>query len=339
MKSNLSSKELEENTIIIKKSHRRRTKEISHLKTFKCHICKKKYVSNSGLYLHCKYKHKIIILNKEENKFLKNLKNKQNVNDIIIEELSESEKSPDKIDKNGSLLRNLFFDNTSLFPYFIEYLKDRILKVIEFLREKLSKLNNFNIIFGENFLDNQHSFFNILDEKKNKLLQNKKNWNYKIKNLYKTNLKSNENDISENNIYKTDMVESTDFYCLDEIIVDYFVLISKSAEDETFLDTIVLFFVLFREYVNIVGWDFKMSYFNFEICEKNFKNEYYSTCNDAEDVPEFINEFFKIFFQMEIFKDFFSEYLNEKFFDIVKNFCSWLYINKYTRLRILRISE
>jgi hypothetical protein len=91
------------------------------------------------------------------------------------------------------------------------------------------------------------------------------------------------------------------------------------------------FSILIREYLNIVGWDYKKKYVKFGI---NIQFDYtgeFTQKNNCEDIPDLINDFVSCFIALDDNK--FN--LNmEEFVDIVRNFCNWLFVNDLTSYKI-----
>ncbi len=82
--------------------------------------------------------------------------------------------------------------------------------------------------------------------------------------------------------------------------------------------------ILFREFVNFMGWDYLQSLANYKIIDKNIinKKDEYSNVMLTENLPEIIDDFLGVFLKDDA--PGFSNNLSEiKYF--ITEFCSFIY--------------
>jgi len=126
--------------------------------------------------------------------------------------------------------------------------------------------------------------------------------------------------------------ESGDF--IDNVLIIYLILIIEVTREKYYSELIVKFVFLFREYLNIFGWDFKKSLFEYGLNDNYKLNGEYCQKNNCEDVPELVNDFISVFLQLD--PSFTNSNLREMT-DICQNFCNWLVINELTCFKLSKI--
>ena len=117
------------------------------------------------------------------------------------------------------------------------------------------------------------------------------------------------------------------------IFAIYFILLSKIiSNDFEIIDELNKFFLLFREYLNLVGWEMVEKYNSSQIesfqLEKIFE---FTEYNFISFLPDFLDNFLRIFIflpDFEMKKDF------DYYSDIALNFSNWLYTNNLTNLKL-----
>lgn len=119
--------------------------------------------------------------------------------------------------------------------------------------------------------------------------------------------------------------------CIDEIMIIYLIYFIKVTRSDTLVDQVVKFIILLREYINLIGWDYKKLFMEYDVkVDFNYKGAY-TSYNSCEEIPDFINDFISIFIEMDyVFFKIEEKYL----FDLSKNFCNWLFVNNMTSFKI-----
>ena len=117
----------------------------------------------------------------------------------------------------------------------------------------------------------------------------------------------------------------------DERIATDFVLINYLNKmsiycNEKYYEKLILFVTLFREHINIINQD------------KVEKGQEFCQIKDAEDVPEFSNEFITDFlfpddqeFDLGLSKD--------EVIDLTRNLCNWMYENNFTCSKLFLLDK
>lgn len=126
--------------------------------------------------------------------------------------------------------------------------------------------------------------------------------------------------------------EAGDF--IDNVLIVYLILIIEVTREKYYSELIVKFVFLFREYLNIFGWDFKKSLFEYGLNDNYKLNGEFCHTNNCEDVPELVNDFISVFLQLD--PSFTNSNLREMT-DICQNFCNWLVINELTCFKLSKI--
>jgi hypothetical protein len=117
---------------------------------------------------------------------------------------------------------------------------------------------------------------------------------------------------------------------IDEALILYVLNFAKVTQNVKFIDMVIKFTILLREHINIVGWDYLRKFKDNGI---KIKFEYkgpYTTLNDCENVPDFVNDFISVFISLD---ENFSINLQE-LMDLTKNFCNWLFVNNLTNFKV-----
>ena len=105
---------------------------------------------------------------------------------------------------------------------------------------------------------------------------------------------------------------------IDKVFINY---LNKMSEfcNPTYFTELIKFVTLFREYLNIVN--------------KTLDNIEYTEIKDAENVPNYCNEFInKFLFPNGKDSDF--SFLKDDSIDLIQNICYWMYDNNYTYFKI-----
>ncbi len=159
--------------------------------------------------------------------------------------------------------------------------------------------------------------------------------------LYKPH--SDGNDVFVNELRKFLMVDLQNIsipnsaYTLniDTILIIYVVLLIKVKADPSFIKKVTKFLFLFREYLNLMGWDFMMVLQDYGLVNYIDKTQLFCAVNNCEEIPELLNDFVTVFLEME--EDFSSE--KNEISDLAENFCYWLYINDLTPYKIFKLDD
>lgn len=168
-------------------------------------------------------------------------------------------------------------------------------------------LDPSSIFFKQNFKPTQDSFLKLLET-------------YKFSGLEKISIPAN---------YEKEKL------FVDNILIIYLILLVEITRETIFTQIVVKFIFLFREYLNLLGWDhFKYLEDFGMINEFSAKGEFCTTCS-CEELPEMVNDFVAVFLECD------ARLASEKkeMADIVLNFCNWLFINNLTNYKVNRFNE
>lgn len=117
---------------------------------------------------------------------------------------------------------------------------------------------------------------------------------------------------------------------IDEALIIYILNFAKVTQNQKLIEIVIKFSILLREHINIVGWDYLR---NFKENGLKIKFEYkgpYTTYNNCENVPDFVNDFISVFIPMD---DLFYIEIQE-LYDLTKNLCNWLFVNDLTNFKV-----
>ena len=192
----------------------------------------------------------------------------------------------------------------------IEKIKYNPLNVSFFLKdERTGNVQNENDFkFSINFAFN--SLYN--DDKKDIIIKLKKMKFYTDLNSHPF-LKMFLNDNHDVNIKIED-----DELAIDYVFIDYLNKMSLYCNKE-YYGKLILFVLLFREFINL---------------KKSDKNENYSNNHNAEDVPDLSNEFINDFLEPE---NKYFDFDKEESINLTQNICNWMYENNFTSTELSRI--
>ena len=107
---------------------------------------------------------------------------------------------------------------------------------------------------------------------------------------------------------------------IDYVFIDYLNKMSLYCNKE-YYGKLILFVLLFREFINL---------------KKSDINENYSNNHNAEDVPDLSNEFINDFLEPENKYFIFDK---EESINLTQNICHWMYENNFTTSNLSRIIE
>ncbi len=213
-----------------------------------------------------------------------------------------------KIDSNN---KSLFKYNQSDFNLNDNKDLSQIVNFIINILNNLCKkyfLNKNSLFFKENYNFNLDTFIIIL----NNIMKKKNNENLPTK---------------KSNIYN--------------VIIIYIIKLIKITFDEEFKILLIYFGYFFKEYLNMVGWDYKKKMFNIGIFKNSLeefeKNSEKDFCleNTCEDIQDLIEDFVEIYILMiDDLKD-----KQKEIADICENFFFWLNINKIISYKLKRKDE
>lgn len=111
---------------------------------------------------------------------------------------------------------------------------------------------------------------------------------------------------------------------IDEIFSKYIVL-NWMNYSEVERQKLLWHMIIFREYINFVGYDYKDLYEEYNIIEKKEYNGDYSSNFFSHDIPLMCNDYLLVFISSQLAEEERIEY--SKF---VLDFCGFLIENKYT---------
>lgn len=114
----------------------------------------------------------------------------------------------------------------------------------------------------------------------------------------------------------------------DVILAEYLFEMARKVSDKFFV-TLIIFARLYRDYMNLHGWDIMGKY---KTVTTEEKTKVFAQCNGAEHVPEACNEFAKSYLPKEH-----PNFDQDIGVDITLHLCDWLYRKSYTHTRISRI--
>ena len=96
--------------------------------------------------------------------------------------------------------------------------------------------------------------------------------------------------------------------------------------NEKFFTTLIIFIRLYRDYMNLYGWDFLAKY---RPVLPEDRKKAYTSVQDAEHVPEGCNDFIKSYLPKE-----FPNFDQSICVDMTFHLCKWLHLNGYTHTSI-----
>lgn len=157
--------------------------------------------------------------------------------------------------------------------------------------------------------------------------------------LYKKNYNNDDIFLNElNEFLKIDLLnitvpKSEQNLNIDTILIIYAILLIKVKSDFNFICTVTKFIFLFREYLNMIGWDYIKNLQDYGLCERTDFSKLFTIYNNCEEIPELLEDFGEVFLEID------SVFSIEKFkiSDIAENFCYWLYINDLTPYKLLKL--
>jgi hypothetical protein len=119
---------------------------------------------------------------------------------------------------------------------------------------------------------------------------------------------------------------------IDNILLVYSVLLLEVTRDCFFLDKLVRFIFLLRNFLNLVGWEYNKYLFSYGLLDDYEEKGEYCSKNTTDQIPELINNFVSVFVYLdESFAKDAKEYI-----DLAENLCYWLYINAFSQYKIFK---
>ena len=284
---------------------KRRSKKEFSGPSYKCPECGKSYLSMPALNTHRKTKH-------DPQKFVGRGRGRPRKEPVIIspEELT-NEQINNNLNNNNFLTYNII---ERRYRHFFEKDNRKINnneKIdIEFINYSLNEIFSK---FKSNFFDKKYTYY--LDYPYLYYIIN--NWN-SIKNnndinnnkvILITPSKKIDNTFNFNNKFNNNNSIKND--CIDKVFLEYLKECSYKT-NKNYYKIIESFIILFREGINIR------------------KNEEYTSKNPCENLPEFLNDIIENYFE----KNYFFGLDQNELIDIISHLSHWLYLNKYTDLKI-----
>jgi hypothetical protein len=121
-----------------------------------------------------------------------------------------------------------------------------------------------------------------------------------------------------------------------QVIIIYLIRLIKITNDDEFKYLLVNVAYFLREYLNMVGWDYKQNQMTFKKEKiQNTNNQDFCLDNTCEEIPEMIEDFVSIY--ILLIDDLKNK--QKEVADICQNFFCWLYINQLTSYKLKRINE
>lgn len=119
--------------------------------------------------------------------------------------------------------------------------------------------------------------------------------------------------------------------CIDDILIVYLVNFAKVTREENLVALVIRFSILLREYLNVVGWDYKKLFSEFNVkVDFNMKGSF-TMHNESQEIPDLINEFISVFIELD---ENYFKFDFKKLVDLSQNFCNWLFVNNLTNFKI-----
>lgn len=160
------------------------------------------------------------------------------------------------------------------------------------------------------------------------------NPNFKIENdkLIKALSFYQQPDLRKIKIPKPEDELANSFY---KILAVYLILLMEITKGKDFSDFVIKFVFFFREFLNLNGWGHYQNLKEYEIINIPISKEEFCDKVNCEEIPEMVNDFTNTFLEI-------SPKLSKnanKIIDITQNFCSWLFINDFTKFKLMKIDE
>ena len=115
----------------------------------------------------------------------------------------------------------------------------------------------------------------------------------------------------------------------DIILIDYLNKMSMFCNDK-YYTKLIIFVTLFRECVNIINKN--------KIDKKKNGDKEYTEINDAEDIPNYSNQFINDFLNPDDKGDDFG-FSKDECIDLTQNLCYWMYENNFTSSKLSLINN
>ena len=193
---------------------------------------------------------------------------------------------------------NLSFNNNDDITQTLNYIFNSFQRIIQ-----KYILNQNSKFYKKNYLINYDPFFIFLSN------------NYK-------KIEFNSIPRKDNNIY--------------QVIIIYLIRLIKITNDEEFKFLLINVAFFLREYLNMVGWDYKQNQMNFKKEKiQIINNQDFCLDNTCEEIPEMIEDFVSVY--ILLIDDLKNK--QKEVADICQNFFCWLYINQLTSYKLKRINE
>ena len=122
---------------------------------------------------------------------------------------------------------------------------------------------------------------------------------------------------------------------IDNLLAIYSILLVDVTHDKYFVHLITKFIFLIRKYLNLVGWDYMKYLHEYGLISEYKINDKYTVECDSEQIPDLVNDFILGFIDLD--EDF--QNIKSELTDLTQNFCHWLYINKFSNLKLFRNDE
>ena len=124
---------------------------------------------------------------------------------------------------------------------------------------------------------------------------------------------------------------------IDKILNIYLLLLVEVSVDPTFIENVIKFIVLLREHLNLCGWEHKKYLFDYGMCEAFHPIGDFCEKNNAEEVPELLNDFIEVFLDLEPENHFGID--KSSLADLTENFSNWMFLNDLTNFKIFSLNK
>ena len=279
---------------------------------------------------------------------LENKKNNKKENDILRRNKQKKRKGKDDI--NGRIFHCKICKKSYLsYPALYTHNRNKhdIIPITDkpnIFTSKRASTNKFSFKYNQiNLLNHNNEDVSkeinfIINAFKNMSLKYVLNKNSKFfKNNYQFNndpffiiLSNNYNNINQNNLIPK---KDNNIY---QVIIIYLIRLIKITYDEEFKYLLINVAYFLREYLNMIGWDFKQNLMYFKKENINLNNTkdfcFHNTC---EEIPEMIEDFVSIY--LLLIDDLRNK--QKEVADVCQNFICWLFINQLTSYKLKRIND
>ncbi len=124
-----------------------------------------------------------------------------------------------------------------------------------------------------------------------------------------------------------------DKFSIDNVLAIYIILLIEVTKGTILFDRLIKFIFLFREYLNLFGWDYLKNLYDFRILNNINMDGDFCSSNNCEEIPELVEDFIAVFLDIDPS----LTPLRKEFIDIAHNLCNWLFINGLTSYKLYKV--